>query len=139
VRYPCNVTFVRSHVLPFESLVMQAYLQRQFSLMYQLHEHEFILLLIDVPSNVVRTCLHSCAHPTIGAWLLAHPRTPSLCLLLVHFFTTLCICFSLPHPTIAHLPRYIMVIPLMICAFICYVARARMNALQPIIHFEILL
>jgi hypothetical protein len=51
--YPCNVTFVRSHVLPFESLVMQAYLQRQFSLMDQLHEHEFISLLIDVSLNVL--------------------------------------------------------------------------------------
>jgi hypothetical protein len=44
---------IQSHVLPFESLIVQSYPQMQSSLMDQLHEQEFTLLLVDVPSNVV--------------------------------------------------------------------------------------
>jgi hypothetical protein len=33
---------VRSHVLPFENLVVQSYLQMQFFFMDQLDDHEFI-------------------------------------------------------------------------------------------------
>jgi hypothetical protein len=44
---------VLSHVLPFESVVLQAYLQMQFSLMDQLHEQELTSLLASVPSNVM--------------------------------------------------------------------------------------
>ncbi len=49
----CNIhallpTVIQSHVLPFESLVMQSYLRMQYSLMDQLHKQKFILLLIDV-------------------------------------------------------------------------------------------
>jgi hypothetical protein len=39
----------------------------QYSLMDQLHKQEFILLLIDVPSNVMWARFHSYASPTKGA------------------------------------------------------------------------
>ncbi len=45
-------------------------------------------------------CLCSCTCPTIGAWLLIHPNTPSLHLSsFAHFFTTLCI----PYRIVLHL------------------------------------
>jgi hypothetical protein len=44
---------IRSHVLLFKSLVMQYYSQMQSSLMDQLHEQEFTLLLTNAPLDVV--------------------------------------------------------------------------------------
>jgi hypothetical protein len=44
---------IQSHVLPFESLIVQYYPQMQSSFMDQLHEQEFILLLVNVSSDVV--------------------------------------------------------------------------------------
>ncbi len=56
-----------SHVLPFESLVVQSYLQMQPSLIHQLYEQEFISLLAYVPSNVVQPHLRSYASPAARA------------------------------------------------------------------------
>jgi hypothetical protein len=42
-----------SYVLPFENLMVQFYFQLQFSLMDQLHKHEFILLLASALLNVL--------------------------------------------------------------------------------------
>jgi len=44
---------VQSHVLPFESLIMQSYPQMQSFFMDQLHEHKFTSLLINAPLDVV--------------------------------------------------------------------------------------
>jgi len=66
-----------SHVLPFENLVVQFYLQMQSSLMDQLQEHEFTLLLANTPLDDVWTHFCSCACLAVGAWLLAYPSTPS--------------------------------------------------------------
>jgi hypothetical protein len=93
---------IRSLVLPFENLVVQSYFQMQFSLKEQLHEQEFTSLQIDVLLNVVWTHLHSNIGPTIGAWLLVFPSTPSFHLSCTHFFTTLYIHLSIPYPTIPH-------------------------------------
>jgi hypothetical protein len=49
----------------------------QFFCMDQLHEQEFISLLVNAPSNVGQTCFHSCASPTTGAWLLTRLSTLS--------------------------------------------------------------
>jgi hypothetical protein len=65
--------------------------------MDQLHEHEFTLLLVDVPSNFVQTCLHICASLATGAWLFSCPNTPSFLLSSTHFLTTLYICLGIPH------------------------------------------
>jgi hypothetical protein len=91
--------------LVFENLVMQSYPQMQSSLMDQLHEHEFISLVIDVFLDFVRARLHSCAGPTTGAWLLACLSTPSLCLSSTHFLTTLCICLNISHLIAPHLSQ----------------------------------
>jgi hypothetical protein len=45
---------IQSHVLPFENLVVQSYLQMWSSLMDQLHEKEFILLQANIPLDVMR-------------------------------------------------------------------------------------
>ncbi len=73
--------------------------------MDQLHEHEFISLVIDVFLDFVRARLHSCAGPTTGAWLLACLSTPSLCLSSTHFLTTLCICLNISHLIAPHLSQ----------------------------------
>ncbi len=64
---------IQSHVLPFENLIMQSYVQLQYSLKDQLHKNEFTSLFIDVRLDVVRTCFCSCASLVLGAWLLVRP------------------------------------------------------------------
>jgi len=70
--------------------------------MDHLHKLKFITFLIDDPSDTTRACFWSCVGLITGVWLLVHPTTLAFSLSLVHFLTTLCICFDLPHPTIAH-------------------------------------
>jgi hypothetical protein len=84
--------------------MVQSYLQMQYSLMDQLYEKEFISFQTNIPSNVMRICLHSYANPTTKAWLLTRPSTHSFCLFLAHFLTMLHIHFGIPHPTFTHLP-----------------------------------
>jgi len=43
--------------------------------------------------------------PAIGAWLLDRLNTSSFHLSSIHFLTTLCIRFSIPHPTIPHVSQ----------------------------------
>jgi hypothetical protein len=71
--------------------------------MDQLHEQKFISLLTNVPLDVVRACFHSCTSLAIGAWLLAHPSTPSFHLAFAHFLITFYIHLGIPHVIIAHL------------------------------------
>lgn len=52
------------------------------------------------------TCLHLCASPRAGVWLLIHPTTPTFRLSPTHFLTSLHTHFGLPHPTMAHLSRF---------------------------------
>jgi hypothetical protein len=73
--------------------------------MDQLHEPEFISLVIDVPLDVVRAHLRSCAGPTIWAWLLARFSTPSFRLSSTHFLATLCIYLNISHLTFLHLSQ----------------------------------
>ncbi len=97
---------IRSHVLPFNSLVVQSYPQMKFSLMDQLYEYEFTLFLTNALLDVMQTHLHSCAGPTSSqVWLLTHLSTLSFCLSLTHFLITLCIHLGIPHPMIAHISR----------------------------------
>jgi hypothetical protein len=93
---------IRSHVFPFESLVVQSYPQMQSSLMDQLHEQEFTLLLANVPLNVVQAHLHSCIGLTTRVWLLDRLNTPSFCLSSIHFLIALCIHLNIPDPIIVH-------------------------------------
>jgi len=113
--YPFQVTLhdthvmlfevIQSHVFLFKSLIMQSYLQMQFSLMDKLHKQEFASLLTNVPSNVMWTHLCSCVGPVARAWLLACFSTLSLCLSSTHFLIALCIRFNISHPTILHLSQ----------------------------------
>jgi hypothetical protein len=96
---------VRSHVLPFENIMVQSYFQMKFSLKEQLHEQKFTLLLTNALLNILRTHFCSYVAPTIGAWLLVHPNTPSFHLSSTHFLTILCICLSIPHPTVPHVSQ----------------------------------
>jgi len=96
---------IQSHVLPFETLIVQSYPQMQFSLMEQLHEQEFTFLLVDVLSDVMQTCICSCVGIVVGVWLLVHLNTLSFCFSFVHFLTTLHFFFSIPHPIIVHLSK----------------------------------
>ncbi len=96
---------IRSHVLPFESLIVQSYPQMQFSLMEQLHEQEFTFLLVDVLLDVMQTHLCPCVGPVVGVWLLVHLNTLSFCFSFIHFLTTLHIFFSIPHPISVHLSK----------------------------------
>ncbi len=91
------------HVPPFESLVVQFYIQLQYFLVDFLHAQKFASLSIDVPLDIARTHLCSCVSPRASTWLLAHFITPTFCLSSAHLFTTLRICFGLPHPIVAHL------------------------------------
>jgi hypothetical protein len=45
---------------------------------------------------------HLCVGPRTSTWLLTRPTTLTFCLSPTHFFTTLCTCFGLPHPMVAH-------------------------------------
>jgi hypothetical protein len=113
--YPFQVTLhdthamlpevIRSHVFLFKSLIVQSYLQMQFSLMDKLHKQEFASLLTNIPSNVMQTHLCSCACLVARAWLLGFFSTLSLCLSSAHFLIALCIHFSISHPTILHLSQ----------------------------------
>lgn len=103
MRYSCDVTW--GHLMTcfaFRNLSSVSYFQMQFSLMDQLHEHEFTSLLIDVPLDVMWAHLHSCASPTSRAWLLACFNTFSFCLSFVHFFIALHVRLGISHPTILH-------------------------------------
>jgi len=98
--YPFQVTLhdthamllvvIRSHVLLFKSVIVQSYLQMQFSLMEKLHKQEFASLIANVPSDVMRTHLCSCAGPVVRAWLLTYLSTLSFCLSFAHFLIALC-------------------------------------------------
>ncbi len=68
-----------------------------------LHKHEFTSLLVDIPSNIMRARLCSCAGLGVGIWLLAHPTTLTFHLSSTQFFTTLCTYLGLSHPIDAHL------------------------------------
>jgi hypothetical protein len=89
---------VRSHVPPFENLMVQSYPQLEASLADRLHKNEFVSLLVNVPLDITRARFCSCVGPRVGAWLLAHPTTPTF-----RFFTTLCTHHGLSHPIVAHL------------------------------------
>ncbi len=64
---------------------------------------EFISFLIDVPFDVMRTCLHSYVGPITWVWLLTCYNAPSFGLFSTHFLTTLHMCLGIPHLTVAHL------------------------------------
>ncbi len=83
------------------------------------------------------THLHSCVNLTIGAWLLAHPNTPSFCLSSTHVFIAFHICLSIPILQFHIFHAASVVIALMIWVFICYVVCVGVNALQSMIRFEI--
>jgi hypothetical protein len=68
-----------------------------------LHEQKFASFLINVSSNIIQACLHSCAGPRVNTWLLTHPTTPKLHLSSAHFLITLHTHLGLPHPMVAHL------------------------------------
>ncbi len=70
--------------------------------MYQLHEHEFTLLLAYAPLNIVWTHLCSYVGPIVGAWLLACLSTFSFHLSFAHFLTTFYIGLGIPHPMVPH-------------------------------------
>jgi hypothetical protein len=128
---------ILSYVLPFESLMLEFYFQMQFSLMNQLHEHEFILLLANAPLYVLQAHFCSCACIVVWAWLLAHPSTLSFHLSSAHFLTTFHIPFSISHLTFHIFHNVNVVILSMIWVSICYIVHVRMSALHPMIHFEI--
>jgi hypothetical protein len=69
----------------------------------RLHEQKFASLLIDAPSNIARTCFHSCVGLGTHTWLLTYPTTPTFHLSSAHFFIELNTRLGLPHPTMAHL------------------------------------
>jgi hypothetical protein len=92
-----------SHVLPFESPMVQSYFQMQSSWKDQLHEQKFLSLLANTLLGVMWTHFHSCVGLAIGAWLLTCLNTPSFHLSSTHFFIMLCICFGIPHPMVTHL------------------------------------
>ncbi len=69
----------------------------------RLHEQKVVLLLVNIPLDIMWACFCSCASPRIGIWLLICPNTPTFRLSLTHFIITLCTCFGLPHPKFAHL------------------------------------
>ncbi len=73
--------------------------------MDRLHEQDFAYLLVNVPSNIMQTRLHSCIGLGVVVWLLVYPTTPAFHLSLVDFFTTLCTCLGLPHLIVAHLSQ----------------------------------
>ncbi len=96
---------VHSQVPPFEILVIQFYSQLQVSLANHLYEYEFVSLLIGVPLDIMRACLHSYVCPRVSIWLLVHSIKPTFCLSLNHFLKPLGTCLSLPHPIVAHLSQ----------------------------------
>ncbi len=63
----------------------------------------FILLVTNIPLNIMRTCLCSCASPTTGTWLLICPSTPSFCLSSTYLLIMLRIHSNIPHPMATHL------------------------------------
>ncbi len=66
--YPCDITWGHPITcIAFKSVMVQSYPQMQFFFMDQVHEQEFILLLTNVPSNVMWTRIHSYACPTTRA------------------------------------------------------------------------
>jgi hypothetical protein len=75
----------------------------QFSLMDELQEHEFTLLPVDAPLNVVQTCICSYVGSTTGVWLIIHLNTFSFRLFSTHFLITLHICLNIPHPMVTYL------------------------------------
>lgn len=80
------------------------------------------------------TCLRSCANLAICVWLLAHLNTLSFCLLSTHFFITLHIHLSIPHPIVVHFHDVNVVIPLMIKVSICYIAHVECEPTCTITH-----
>jgi len=73
-------------------------------------------------------------------WLLTCFNTPSFCLSSTHFLCLHLIFISLYHILSLHIFHDIsVVISLMIWVSIYYVAHVKMNTLQPMISFEILL
>jgi hypothetical protein len=96
---------VRFQVPPFENLMVQSYSQLQVFYMDCLHEQKFASLLVDIPLDIMRAHLHSCAIPRAGVWLLTFLTTPTFHLSSTHFLTTLCTYLGLPHPTVAHLSQ----------------------------------
>jgi hypothetical protein len=69
-------------------------------LLDRLHEQEFASLLLDKFLDIMWAHLCSCANRRVNIWLLICPTTPAFCLTSIHFLTTLCTCFGLPHLTI---------------------------------------
>jgi hypothetical protein len=98
--------------------------------MDDLHEQEFVTLLVNVPSDVMRTHFQSCVGPTTSVQLLTYLTTLTFCLSLVHFCMTLRTCFGLPHPIVT-------------CFSCCqhghaisFNAHVGMNTLQPTIFIQ---
>jgi hypothetical protein len=59
------------------------------------------LLLVDAPLDIMWTRFRSCVGSRACDWLLTHFTTLAFRLSLAQFFTTLCSCIGLPHPTVA--------------------------------------
>jgi hypothetical protein len=104
VRYLCDVTW-SCLITSFAFWEFSNTFKMSSSLIDQLHEHEFILLLANVPSIVARACLCSYASLVVKAWLLAYPSTLSFRLSSPHFFITFCIRFGTPHLIVGYLSR----------------------------------
>lgn len=68
-----------------------------------LHEQEFVTLLVNAPSDVMRTHFQSCVGPTTSVQLLTCITTFTFCLSLVHFHMMLCTYFRLSHLIVTHL------------------------------------
>jgi hypothetical protein len=112
----------------------------QSSLMDQLQEHEFTLLLANVPLDDVRAHFYSCACLALGVWLLAYPSTFSFPFVFSTFSYNILYSFWYITSYIPYLSHdVIMVVLFMIWVSICYIAHVIMNTLQPMICFEILL
>lgn len=102
--------------------------------MDQLHQQEFTSLLADAPLNVVGAHFRSCARLTVRVWLSIRLNTLSFLLSFTHFLTIIHICFGIPHPMVP-------------CLSWCHInddlvihllrAHVRVNALQPMICFDI--
>jgi hypothetical protein len=67
-----------------------------------LHEQEFALIIIDVPSNIAQTHFHSCAGLGVSAWLLTCLTTSTFHLSSIHVLTTLPTRLDLPHLLVTH-------------------------------------
>ncbi len=105
--------------------------------MDQLHKQEFTSLLIDVPSNVVRTCIHSCVGLATRALFLIYFSTLHS-IYLPPIFLQHSIFISIYHILqLCIFHNASVVIPSIIWVSICYIARVGMSIMQPLICYRI--